>query len=62
MTEAKIPYYTDDAEGIVRAVANRHLQELRMYSDENTAVFEYNGKELTAEMIDRAITQHFEDN
>lgn len=62
MTEAKIPYHTDDAEDIVRAVANRHLQELRMYSEENTAVFEYNGKELTAEMIDEAITQHFEDN
>jgi hypothetical protein len=62
MTEAKIPYNIDDAEDIVRAVANRHLQELRMYSDENTAVFEYNGKELTAEMIDKAITQHFEDN
>lgn len=62
MNKPEIPYHTDNAEDIVRAVANRHLQELRMYSEENTAVFEYNGKELTAEMIDRAITQHFEDN
>jgi hypothetical protein len=62
MSEPEIPFYTQDSEEIVRILANKHLQQLRMYNDEDEEVLIYNGEELTAKMVDRAITQHFKDN